>query len=127
MQFRSGDCPERREMEIFWLMKNLRFPCLFFLWTGLYCPGCGGTRAVRALCSGRLLVSALYHPLVPYCALVAGWFAFSWLLYWKTKNPRYRRYLGNSYVYAGAGLIAVNFLVKNLLLVFFKFDTRPEP
>lgn len=30
-------------------------PCAFHMLTGLYCPGCGGTRAVRALMHGRLL------------------------------------------------------------------------
>ena len=27
-------------------------PCLFYRVSGLYCPGCGGTRAIRALLEG---------------------------------------------------------------------------
>lgn len=46
------------------------FPCLFHLLTGLYCPGCGGTRAFRALLAGNLLLSIRYHPLVAYMAVV---------------------------------------------------------
>ena len=45
------------------------FPCLFHLLTGLYCPGCGGTRAFRALLAGNLLLSIRYHPLVAYMAV----------------------------------------------------------
>lgn len=30
-------------------------PCLINEWTGLHCPGCGGTRAFQALASGDLL------------------------------------------------------------------------
>lgn len=41
--------------------------CEFNLLTGLYCPGCGGTRAVIAFLSGHFLKSFLYHPFVPYC------------------------------------------------------------
>lgn len=45
-------------------------PCLFHLLTGLYCPGCGGTRAVWYLLHGQILKSIQYHPLVPYTAFV---------------------------------------------------------
>lgn len=48
-----------------------KMPCLFQQMTGLYCPGCGGTRAVRALLAGHPFLSFLYHPVVPYMAVVA--------------------------------------------------------
>lgn len=51
-------------------MAGQGFPCLFHLMTGLYCPGCGGTRAVRALFRGDLAMSFQYHPLVLYMAAV---------------------------------------------------------
>ena len=61
-------------------------------------------------------LSFLYHPLVPYCALVALVFAVSYAIYWKTKDPRFRLYLSDAYVHVGLGIIVVNFLVKNYLL-----------
>ena len=45
-------------------------PCLFRSLTGLYCPGCGGTRAVRYLLQGEIGRSLWYHPLVGYMAVV---------------------------------------------------------
>lgn len=54
--------------------------------------------------------------LVPYCALVALVFAVSYAIYWKTKDPRFRLYLSDTYVHVGLGIIVVNFLVKNYLL-----------
>ena len=48
-------------------------PCLFHLFTGYYCPGCGGTRAAAALVHGRLLQSFVYHPVVPYGAGLLFW------------------------------------------------------
>ena len=56
---------------LIWILREGRIPCLFNELTGFYCPGCGGTRAVLALLSGYPVLSFLYHPLVPYCALVA--------------------------------------------------------
>lgn len=51
--------------------------CIFWRLTGFYCPGCGGTRAVLALLSGRLWHAVVYHPFVPYSFLVGGWFMVS--------------------------------------------------
>ncbi|MBQ6855594.1 MAG: DUF2752 domain-containing protein, partial [Lachnospiraceae bacterium] len=48
-------------MEIFWLMVRGKLPCMFRMLTGLYCPGCGGTRAVKALLTGHPIQSFLYH------------------------------------------------------------------
>ena len=96
-----------------WMTRMTRqgFPCLFHLLTGLYCPGCGGTRAVRAMAAGNLRLSFQYHPLVLYTAAA--------------KNPRW--YLGHEtlFVYIAAGIIVVNWICKNVLLVFFGIDLLP--
>ncbi len=99
-----------------WLMREGRIPCLFHEFTGFYCPGCGGTRAAKALLWGHPVLSFQYHPLVLYCALVAAWFLFSYICYWKTKKPRYRIYLNNRYIYAGVAITVLNFLYKNYML-----------
>ena len=61
---------------------------MFLLMTGLYCPGCGGTRALKAFLRGEFLTSFRYHPLILYCACVAMIFLVSYLIYWKTKKPQ---------------------------------------
>lgn len=48
--------------------------CIFRDMFGIYCPGCGGTRAVLALCRGDILASLYYHPLVLYFLAVFGLF-----------------------------------------------------
>lgn len=106
-----------KELEILMSLAKGQTPCIFHIWTGLYCPGCGGTCAVRALLSGHPIISFLYHPLILYCTLVAAMFAGSCVIYFKTKNPRFRLYLENTYVYVGCGIIVLNFIVKNYLLV----------
>lgn len=56
-------------------------PCLFHALTGLYCPGCGSTRALHALLHGDLAQAMAMNPLLvvalPVLALMAlnaaGW------------------------------------------------------
>lgn len=39
-------------------------PCLFQAFTGLYCPGCGTTRALHALVHGDIATAAAMNPLL---------------------------------------------------------------
>jgi hypothetical protein len=93
--------------------------CSFYIGTGYYCPGCGGTRAVLALLRGEILRSLFYHPVVPYAALVAGWFMITQtierLSHGKWKVAMHFRMI---YVYILLGLLAVNFIWKNGYLLF---------
>lgn len=107
---------------LFWLSLTGKIPCMFQKLTGLYCPGCGGTRAVKALLRGNILVSALYHPFVIYCAAVGLVFAVSYVIYWKTKKPAFRLYLENGFLYAGLAILAINFVVKNYFLIVKGID-----
>lgn len=59
--------------------------CSFHLWTGLLCPGCGGTRAMSALVHGQvreaLEWNALVVMLVPAAIVALGvcWVRGSWM------------------------------------------------
>lgn len=99
-----------------------RIPCLFRAITGLYCPGCGGTRAVLALLTGHPVKSFLYHPLVLYCAVLGAAFAVSMARSLWTKDKKCRLELTSRYVYGGLFLTAANFLIKNVLLIAAGID-----
>lgn len=46
--------------------------CAIHELTGLYCPGCGGTRAARALLAGDLMGALRQNALLPLTLLVVG-------------------------------------------------------
>lgn len=89
----------------------------------LYCPGCGGTRAIDMLLHGRILKSLMYHPIIVYLALyflsyyIPAFLQFFGL--WK-KQINYM-----IYVYMLVGMLAVivvHFVIRNVLLTVFGID-----
>lgn len=57
------------------------FPsCIFRSLTGLYCPGCGLTRATHDLLHLDVASAFDRNPLAPFLALFAGYLAVRWIL-----------------------------------------------
>lgn len=49
----------------YWFLSYETYPdCMLYKITGIYCPGCGGTRAVAELMKGNLLLSIRQNALV---------------------------------------------------------------
>lgn len=104
------------------LYRIFHAPCVFHMVTGLYCPGCGGTRAVKYLLHGQVLMSLRYHPIVLYGVLVAAAELVSWLAARRTRRQEF--FLGHieQFSYVGVAIAAVNWLVKNVYLIFLGVD-----
>lgn len=68
---------------LFLALRGIRIPCLFYELTGLYCPGCGNTRAAVALWrldpAGALRCNLLFPLEFFYLLWVAGVTAVRWL------------------------------------------------
>lgn len=97
--------------------------CVFHKLFGLYCPGCGGTRAVSLLLHGQILDSFICHPLVPYTVIVCGWFLISQTVERISKHRikigmRYR----DIYLWIALAIVIVNFIAKNALLFIWHMD-----
>lgn len=108
-------CPE--------LLRRIQLPpCWFYFISGYYCPGCGGTRAVRALLHGHVLKALWYHPFVPYAAAVYLHFMVTQAIE-RASHGRFP--IGMRYhdclAWIAAALIIVNFIVKNALRYFYGF------
>lgn len=92
-------------------------PCSLHSMTGLYCPGCGGTRACYALMQGHILDSIILHPMVFY--FVAGYviYMLSHLLDILTGGKVRGCYFCPYYWYVGIGILLIQFVVKNVALM----------
>jgi len=86
----------------------------------IYCPGCGGTRAVEALLNFRPVQSLYYNPAVIMMILVAACIQSIKIIevkrdtkIYKTRIIVYTLFLANWFVYS---------IVRNILLVRYGID-----
>lgn len=95
------------------------FPCVLNAFFGIYCPGCGGTRAVEALLRGQILRALWYHPLVPYTAVIFGGFMITQTLerigVKKVKGWKFHDW----FLYVAVILLLGNCILKNVLRMVF--------
>lgn len=93
--------------------------CWFYQNFHIYCPGCGGTRAVIALMHGQIFKSLYYHPAVPFAAISAVVYLISQTI-WRLRGRRgwvlhySRRWPG--YLLA---ILLLNCVVRNVLWIGF--------
>lgn len=106
------------------LPENLVEPCLLRELTGLYCPGCGGTRALRNMLHGNVIISIIWHPVVIYMFYLAWLYTVSYLVKkvsgGRIENVRVRAW----HFFVLVGLLILNFIVKNILLAGFGISTE---
>ena len=89
----------------------------------LYCPGCGGTRAIDMLLHGRILKSLMYHPIIVYLALFFLSYYIPTFLQFVGLYKRKINYMTYIYILIGMLIvIVVHFIVRNVLLTCFGID-----
>lgn len=93
-------------------------PCPLHYLTGLYCPGCGGTRAFVALVHGQFLTSLYYHPLVLYTAVCLVWYLLKQIVQAVSKGEvRIPMPDPKILISLAAVIVFVNCIVRNVLLI----------
>ena len=102
------------------MFERLPWSCVLYRLFGVYCPGCGGTRAVNALLHGHIITSLWYHPLIIYCVALYLGYIISWTfarfrLFGLRRGMRFRA----GYLYGMLAVVVVNFVLKNVLKFCF--------
>lgn len=101
--------------DLFNWMAKINFSCVMYDLTGLYCPGCGGTRSINYLLNGHFLTSFIYHPFVITALLMYIIFMISHTisLFKKDYNGIEIKVWHTNFLLI---LVIANFLIKNILM-----------
>ncbi|MCM1256478.1 MAG: DUF2752 domain-containing protein [Roseburia sp.] len=104
-------------------LEHFLMPCVFHKVTGLYCPGCGGTRAAAAFFRGKWQLSFLYHPIVPYTAAIYLWYMASHSIQRISRGKiKIAMHYRGAYLWIALVLVVVNFVIKNAAILLFHQD-----
>ena len=100
-------------------LESLAYDCWIHKRSGIYCPGCGGTRAFFAILHGEVITSFFYHPVVLYMGSLYAVFMLRGAIHYlsKGKYPFMKFRLG--YIYTAVGITIAQFLIKNICLLVF--------
>lgn len=101
-----------------YLNKFIKIPqCFLYKKTGIYCLGCGATRALYSLISGNVFRSIYYNPFVLYIIGVDVYFLITESIskVFKRKNNFFIRNI-NIYIYIGIFILILNWLIKVIVL-----------
>lgn len=104
-------------------IKKLLFTeCYIRTHFGIYCPGCGGTRAFLAIIHGQIIKSLQYNPII--LILIIDIILMKVLNIIDKKNPNGRKILDYKIKYNIVLLILwmIYFIVRNYLLIIMKID-----
>ena len=95
--------------------------CIMHTLLHIYCPLCGGTRAMVALCQGKLLLSLSYNPVSAY--LTAGFLYFDIVAALRIKKGHPTPLsIPKWYWIVGIVIAALVFIVRNTALIGFGMD-----
>lgn len=95
--------------------------CFINQYFGIYCPGCGGSRALKALLEGKIIESFCYHPIVLYTVVIYLVFMISQTLHLINPAKVKGIHFHNWFLYGALVVIVINVLVKNILKFYFGF------
>ena len=98
------------------------YRCSFHEITGLYCPGCGGTRATVMFFKGHIIKSFIFHPFVPYCMVLYIIYMIRGTIAVLSRKDTYYMKFRMCYVYIAVAILLIQFVIKNYLLIVYGID-----
>lgn len=103
-------------------LSDVQVSCSFKEQYGLYCPGCGGTRALDELLQFDFMESFLYNPLIILLIVYAIVVIISFMLFFISKEKL--KHIKIIMISSILALIAIGlvFVIRNCLLVYGGID-----
>jgi len=101
-------------------------PCGLKTQLHLYCPGCGGTRAVGQLLHLHIIESLLCNPLVVYMAACTIYYYFKTLVFLVRQHGDAQFDIHLGFLWVFLVILIVFCLARNILMVNFGIDYLGE-
>ena len=101
---------------------TFHYPCLLKEIFHIYCPGCGGTRAINELMHFHFLKSFLSNPIVIYLAGIYLYYYIGTTLAILYKGRRIFFHAGNWMWIMGLIIIVLNTILRNYLAIKYGID-----
>lgn len=98
------------------------FPCGLRQLFGVYCPGCGGTRALFALFHGHFLRSLVCNPAIILGGLLILYYEAGVILTLVKKNGKRYFYYKKWPLYLYLTVVMLFAVIRDILLVKFQLD-----
>ncbi len=97
--------------------------CVLSAFFHIYCPGCGGTRAIDYLLHGQIIHSFASHPVILYLTLLfLSYFIPATYTYILKRNGRKYYSFHPWTLYVLLGIVIGFFILRNLVLIVFHYD-----
>ncbi len=110
-----------------YLMGRGDYGCNFYTLTHLYCPGCGGTRAVFSLLRLDIISAVRYNIAVPFGIFVYLYYNIRGFVEAYRKNDEYFKKQKYILCIVWAFVLVLNFVLKDILLLAWGIDIMPTP
>lgn len=103
------------------LLEQFSPSCFARQHVGMYCTGCGATRAVLAILHGHFFESLYFNVVVLYVVAFYSVYVLRGALYFISKGKyRYMKF-HVVYVFVGLGIVVVQAIVKNVALFVYHY------
>lgn len=99
-------------------LTDIPYDCFIYRKTGLYCAGCGGTRACVELLNGHLFASIKYHPAVVY---ICGIMLYSIICFVRSVIKGTMLVIKPWVFYGLIVIVIVQWILKDVLLIVWGY------
>lgn len=97
-------------------------PCGVHEFLNVYCPGCGGTRALFALLHGQILQSLICNPAILFGAVLIFYYEIGVILTLVKKDGKRYFYQKCGLLYGYLAVVIVFAVIRDWLLIGFQID-----
>lgn len=102
------------------------FPCFVHEFFNVYCPGCGGTRALFALFHGQVLHSLIYNPAIVLGAILILYYEAGVIITLVRRDGKVHFYQKCGLLYTYLVIVILFAIIRNWLLIEFQFDLMKD-